>query len=39
MYDCTIIAEESAVALHYVRDRINVPRDMSVWAARRSIIS
>jgi glutathione S-transferase len=25
----------SDVALRYVRDRVNVPRDMSVWAARR----
>jgi len=32
---CRVQDEESAVALHYVRDRINVPRDMSVWAARR----
>ena len=23
------------VALRYVRDRVNVPRDMSLWAARR----
>ena len=25
----------SDVALRYIRDRINVPRDMSLWAARR----
>ena len=25
----------SDVALRYVKDRVNVPRDMSVWAARR----
>ena len=25
----------SDVALRYVRDRVNVPRDMSLWAARR----
>lgn len=27
--------EGGDVALRYVRDRINVPRDMSLWAARR----
>uniref|UniRef100_A0A7S4T145 GST N-terminal domain-containing protein n=1 Tax=Alexandrium monilatum TaxID=311494 RepID=A0A7S4T145_9DINO len=27
--------KDMAVALLYVRDRINVPRDMSVWAGRR----
>jgi glutathione S-transferase len=26
---------DSDAALRYVRDRINVPRDMSLWAARR----
>jgi len=25
----------SDVALRYIRDRVNVPRDMSIWAARR----
>ena len=25
----------SDAALRYVRDRVNVPRDMSLWAARR----
>merc|ERR1712115_659745 len=25
----------SEVALRYVRDRVNVPRDMTIWAARR----
>jgi len=32
---CTVQDPEMGVALHYIRDRINVPRDMSVWAARR----
>jgi glutathione S-transferase len=26
---------DAAAALRYVRDRVNVPRDMSLWAARR----
>ena len=26
---------DSHLALRYVRDRISVPRDMSIWAARR----
>merc|ERR1712241_494327 len=25
----------SDVALRYIRDRVNVPRDMTIWAARR----
>jgi glutathione S-transferase len=28
-------AAGSDVALRYLRDRISVPRDMSIWAARR----
>lgn len=32
---CGVQDKEMAVALHYVRDRVNVPRDMSIWAARR----
>jgi len=32
---CGVIDKEMATALIYVRDRVNVPRDMSVWAARR----
>lgn len=32
---CGVTDPEMAVALLYVRDRINVPRDMSLWAARR----
>lgn len=31
----TIVDKEMAMALTYIRDRINAPRDMSVWAARR----
>lgn len=30
-----VSSEEGAVALFYIRDRVNVPRDMSIWAARR----
>lgn len=29
------LPRDSDVALRYVRDRVNVPRDMSIWAARR----
>merc|ERR1711871_89344 len=32
---CCINDKEMAVALMYVKDRINVPRDMSIWAARK----
>lgn len=32
---CAVTDPEMAVALHYIRDRVNVPRDMSIWAARR----
>lgn len=32
---CTVSDKEAAVALVYIRDRINVPRDMSIWAARK----
>lgn len=32
---CAVQDADAAIALHYIRDRINVPRDMSIWAARR----
>lgn len=32
---CPVNDEAQAVALRYIRDRVNVPRDMSIWAARR----
>jgi len=32
---CGVVDKEMATALLYIRDRVNVPRDMSVWAARR----
>jgi len=32
---CSVKDREMAVALMYIRDRVNVPRDMSVWAGRR----
>jgi glutathione S-transferase len=32
---CSVSDKEMAVALMYVRDRVNVPRDMSIWAARK----
>mmetsp|Transcript_110578 Transcript_110578/g.276949 ORF Transcript_110578/g.276949 Transcript_110578/m.276949 type:complete len:413 (+) Transcript_110578:99-1337(+) len=32
---CKATNKDMAVACLYIRDRINVPRDMSVWAARR----
>lgn len=32
---CTVDSAAGAQALVYIRDRVNAPRDMSVWAARR----
>merc|ERR1719380_407212 len=32
---CTVQDADMAVALTYIKDRVNVPRDMSIWAARR----
>lgn len=32
---CAVADADAAIALHYIRDRVNVPRDLSVWAARR----
>jgi len=32
---CGVSDKEMAVALLYIRDRLNVPRDMSPWAGRR----
>lgn len=32
---CSVTDKEMAVALTYIRDRINVPRDMSIWSARK----
>jgi len=32
---CSVTDSEMAIALTYIKDRINVPRDMSIWAARR----
>lgn len=32
---CELKDEIQAVALRYIRDRVNVPRDMSIWAGRR----
>jgi len=32
---CGVGNETQAVALRYIRDRVNVPRDMSIWAGRR----
>jgi glutathione S-transferase len=32
---CTVSDTEMAIALMYIRDRVNVPRDMSIWAGRR----
>jgi glutathione S-transferase len=32
---CSVADKEMAVALMYIRDRINVPRDMSIWSARK----
>jgi len=32
---CAVSDSEMAVALTYIKDRVNVPRDMSIWAARR----
>merc|ERR1712118_31200 len=32
---CGLSNEMQAVALRYIRDRVNVPRDMSIWAGRR----
>eukprot|EP00746_Dinoflagellata_sp_MGD_P009715 gnl/MRDRNA2_/MRDRNA2_119845_c0_seq1.p1 gnl/MRDRNA2_/MRDRNA2_119845_c0~~gnl/MRDRNA2_/MRDRNA2_119845_c0_seq1.p1 ORF type:complete len:410 (-),score=84.00 gnl/MRDRNA2_/MRDRNA2_119845_c0_seq1:61-1290(-) len=32
---CGLKDEAQAVALRYIRDRVNVPRDMSIWAGRR----
>jgi len=32
---CSVSDKDMAVALTYIRDRINVPRDMSIWSARK----
>jgi len=32
---CSVQDKEMATALIYIRDRVNVPRDMSIWAGRR----
>merc|ERR1712070_92145 len=32
---CSVGDQEMAIALTYIKDRVNVPRDMSIWAARR----
>lgn len=32
---CGVEDKASATALLYIRDRVNVPRDMSIWASRR----
>merc|ERR1719440_321685 len=32
---CSVADKEMATALIYIRDRVNVPRDMSIWAGRR----
>lgn len=32
---CSVTDQEMATALIYIRDRVNVPRDMSIWAGRR----
>jgi glutathione S-transferase len=32
---CPVTDADMAIALIYIRDRVNVPRDMSIWAARR----
>lgn len=32
---CSVSDKDMAVALTYIKDRINVPRDMSIWSARR----
>lgn len=31
---CALSHESQAVALRFIRDRVNVPRDMSIWAGR-----
>jgi glutathione S-transferase len=32
---CAVTDTEMATALIYIRDRVNVPRDMSIWAGRK----
>jgi len=32
---CSVPDQDMAVACLYIRDRINVPRDMSIWSARK----
>jgi len=32
---CTDLDRDSHLALRYVRDKVSVPGDMSIWAAKR----
>jgi glutathione S-transferase len=32
---CSVTDKDMAIALTYIKDRVNVPRDMSIWAGRR----
>jgi len=32
---CSVSDKDMALALTYIKDRINVPRDMSIWSARK----